>query len=605
MSETALFDLCMNAYIEYSSNSQESPTDDGENDVFHDIRHWLQDNRANIALMEKAATCTQTMLHLTPLLLLCQIRPTCKDVVETLIQVAPAIVAKCDSLGWLPLHHACFTGASVDILQLLIDAYPPSLVQTDRNGETPAIKLKSAAAKLDRELYYYLHQACSNPYVSHGMLQLLIDALPESLGLTDDLGRTPMQILKESKAAQQKDLFGCLLIHHACRDGNHLEVQFLLEAYFEGIAQRDSNGMLPFHCACTNACISFDMVTFLLDAYPESIVQTDYTGRLPFHHACANASISLDILKILVHAFPECIAQIDTNGMLPFHHACTNGAVSYDVLIFLLVAYPECIDTSDNLGRTPLQLLKESKAAEYEHNNGFLLLHRACIDGASNKILQLLVDASPDGCLKKDHRGKQPWQLLKENGWVAQRTTFPLHRACRDGASLHLLKLLLDACPENTDKRDDNGKTPADLLKESGRAEQPDRNHHMLLLHCACSADFCNEGPTKHLEKFLHLIIDAYPDGRTARDKKGMTPLHHACVNANSKEVLKLLVSLLVVEENINMKGKKGRTALHFLLERLNGTSNFNSVVNLLLDSGVVECLIERGADANAEDVEV
>mmetsp|Transcript_7558 Transcript_7558/g.10973 ORF Transcript_7558/g.10973 Transcript_7558/m.10973 type:complete len:398 (+) Transcript_7558:103-1296(+) len=319
---------------------------------------------------------------------------------------------------------------------------------------------------------------------------------------------------------------------------------------------------------------------------------------------------SPDLLKTFIKIAPESVKLQDSNGLLPLHYACRYKP-SLDIVWMLLEAYPRGAKMRDNYGNLPLSI---------RDDNDMLCLHHACHTGAPTKLLQLLVESYPEGCTHADHEGKRPWQILRENGAAARADRdngmFPLHHACRDGASLEFLKLLLDAYPECVSKRDMKENTPSQLLKESRAAEETDENRNTtLLLHRACFKEFCNEGPVSHLQKILKLLIEAYPRGIEEPDEHGMIPLHHACANADSKEVLECLVHTLAGENsNVQKKDKLGRTSLHFFLQRAEVRNAANRIeqiqqdrklsteVALLVKSGVIEYLVARGAESYVKD---
>ena len=121
----------------------------------------------------------------------------------------------------------------------------------------------------------------------------------------------------------------------------------------------------------------------------------------------------------------------------------------------LLEAYPEGALHQTKDGELPLQ---------YTDHNGMLYLHRACHDGSPIELLKLFVNAYPQECTIKDDDGKLPSDYLKEHGVAAACTDkdgmLPLHHACRDGASHDLLQLIVNAHPESCTKKDTQGMLP-------------------------------------------------------------------------------------------------------------------------------------------------
>lgn len=137
-----------------------------------------------------------------------------------------------------------------------------------------------------------------------------------------------------------------------------------------------------------------DIVQQLIHYAPEVLRIKDNFRFLPIHFACRNGA-SLDIVQALVHGYPESVAMPNCGGRLPLHLACSNGASSLEVLNFLIDFYPPSMDHKDNHGETPLFYLKEKKYAEKRDVHGLLPLHRACNNGYSEHLIQFLKQASP------------------------------------------------------------------------------------------------------------------------------------------------------------------------------------------------------------------
>lgn len=211
-------------------------------------------------------------------------------------------------------------------------------------------------------------------------------------------------------------------------------------AYF----QNDKN-TTPLHLlACQHPPL--DLLERIIQLAPDTLKVQDFEGRLPIHLACAHTP-SLKIVKVLLDLYPESTQVKNQSGCLPLHTALKNKA-SFEVVRMLLDNYP--------------------KAAELPDNDGMLPLHYACKVGASYESLQILVDTYPEGLSKTEKHGYLPWQLLQSSKAAELcdvNGMFPLHHACYNGASLHLLKLLFDAYPECIKKTDNNNKSPSDYFK--------------------------------------------------------------------------------------------------------------------------------------------
>lgn len=73
-----------------------------------------------------------TSLHMA-----CKLIDPPGDVIELLIDANSEAASWQDASGWLPLHHACYNGASVRVLQIIVDAYERGKVTQDKRSRTP------------------------------------------------------------------------------------------------------------------------------------------------------------------------------------------------------------------------------------------------------------------------------------------------------------------------------------------------------------------------------------------------------------------------------------------------------------------------------------
>jgi ankyrin repeat protein len=269
MEQQRLYNLCRNAAMDSESSLSK-------------IQRWLDCNRDNKELLHAAANY-QNKNKMMALHVVVWKRPPLL-MVKRLINIAPNSVQERDVGGRLPLHHACMWGASLDILDLLVTTFPQSIHVKDNTGRTPSqlLQLFKVVEHMDDDDMLLLHHACccssfssiGEPTLNVALLQLLVDAFPDSITLKDNCGRTPSQILKESGTVKKKD----------------------------------ENRMLPLHQqAHHNICLTLNLLKLLHDAYPEGIAQTDRHGMLPFHHACLNRSISIEVLNLFIELYPECL----------------------------------------------------------------------------------------------------------------------------------------------------------------------------------------------------------------------------------------------------------------------------------------------------------
>mgnify|MGYP001975259164 CR=1 FL=1 len=86
---------------------------------------------------ERGASATHRgQFGTTALHLLCKLPDPPIDVVRGIILCEKDVASWQDSNGWIPLHHACANGASLEVLGLLCEAYPGGRVTQDKRRRT-------------------------------------------------------------------------------------------------------------------------------------------------------------------------------------------------------------------------------------------------------------------------------------------------------------------------------------------------------------------------------------------------------------------------------------------------------------------------------------
>ena len=330
-----LYKLCENAFNEIGSQI---------------LRKWLNNNKANNTIIREAATFQNEDNHWTPLhALLISGGPPSDDVdlVKTIIHHAPEILQMKSQWGYTPLHFSCQQDdISLEIVTILLEACPESVKVVSNNGS-----------------WLPIHGACQNR-ASIEVLDLLLQSYPESLNIRNSYNEKPSQLLKRSweQFPSNDHMF---LLHNACAGKfSELLIQLLLEAFPQSCTLKDDKRMIPLHYACENRePNAVNIAMALLDASPESDAVTDkhgktssqllqeaasrrdIDGKLSLHHQAARTKgFTEQCLQFVFAAYPEGIALPDFNGMLPFHYACLNNkSLSLETLMLFLKLYPECI----------------------------------------------------------------------------------------------------------------------------------------------------------------------------------------------------------------------------------------------------------------------
>lgn len=425
-----------------------------------DIRDFLAFNEGNQNFLTEAANFKDAENQMCLHIFVCGNPPP--DLMKRLIKLAPdTLIAQHISNGWTPLHVACFSGASCDIIRMLVEARPKSAELKDKVGRLP------------------LHIACGCEYsASPNVLKLLLKAYPKAAEIQDNCGSLPLHITCEKEdssycleavkllleaykeAAKIQDRNGNIPIQRLLDFNNFTDynpsadvVKVLLEAYPEAAKISFHHGELLLNQACLDGA-PLDVLDALLVAYPESIHATDIYGEHPsnclkFHrdinyggygggymfllHKAAINGCSVSLVNLLIQAFPESGTMQDDYGMVPLHYACLKSAadISMDIIMVLADDFPESCHITNKRGKTPFQLLKES--ASYIDNNGMVLLHHlaATSKDFTTQVLTFLLGSVPDSVAMADNR-----RML------------PFHYAClNSSSSIDLLMLFLQFYP--------------------------------------------------------------------------------------------------------------------------------------------------------------
>lgn len=220
-----LLDLCMEAYFKSGGKAQ-----------IENIRRWLDEKENDEGLLEAAANYVDE-INRSPLHYLVWARPP-TDLVERLLQLAPDAVQRRGTVfGWLPLHFACGYEASVDVVQLLLEAYPKATEVQDNDGDLP------------------LHIACYNG-LSTNIVRMLLETYPKATEISNNKGYLPL--------------------HCACKYESSLEtVKVIYETFPEAITRKDSYGKLPADYAYSNSAFSREMLSdiFVIGPMITSVVR--------------------------------------------------------------------------------------------------------------------------------------------------------------------------------------------------------------------------------------------------------------------------------------------------------------------------------------------
>jgi len=464
----------------------------------------------------------------------------------------------------LPLHYYLSrpVNVDIDIVKMLVEAYPESLVTADDEWPCYPIHVtlyQSNASNLQHEVLVYLldqepssarlldgpgntplHLACGNEGVNLELFELLLNAWPDSIRMrNNNMGYLPIHSLCCGKMGKTNsvDILRCMLsidptlaretndidylpIHHGiCK--SFAFCKELIDAYPESLRVRTSEGSLPIHKACgIHYACSFrsrdraevvKTIQYMLELYPESIHARDREGCLPIHSAVRGGKSAkgkkAEIVELLLMHDSETASQKTTRlGRLPLHLACESYVGRLCVVKALFDVFPEAIRVLDGNGNTALTLATNRGLQSITN---FLETQQAYVTQAQDMTAMM----TPD-----------------ESGWL------PLHRALKDKAPLGSIKLLLTGNPSAIRTADKKMAFP---------------------LHIAC--EFSSVKVVRYLVE-----LESMPIHQTDTNKDSI--LHYACRGGNLRVIRYLLhehTSLVAsVEAN-----RKGELPIHLLCE--------------------------------------
>ena len=419
--------------------------------------------------------------------------------IELLLRVYPDSIYQPNNCSWLPIHNLCGEETkgiddevAIDILKLLLDAYPDSVTRTTDFDSTEELPL---------------HKAADNK--SPAFCKVLVDAYPESVRRVSNEGYLPF--------------------HHACGEGRPETVEYLFGLYSESINIRNNYGDLPIHWACTlpNKNTSA-IIKFLVTQDPECVSKPVVSDRgddnnhrqgndtLPLHIICSRWDKS-NITELLYDLYPEAILIRNRLGKLPIDLVRENldglgvdpekgtvynveyqQSMQYGLIPFLQTQMNYARQAQDrNVMMTP-------------DNTGYLPLHNAIREHATLGSIKLLVKGYPDAVnVVPDGSGMHPLDIACEVSTVGVvkylaelvpdrlntcdvNKNYPLHHACWGGNYEVILYLL---------------ERPMSLASVSER-----NVGGMLPVHLLCNFVSCHGYDVPEYTEIIWRLLTAYPE---------------------------------------------------------------------------------------------
>ena len=197
---------------------------------------------------------------------------------------------------------------------------------------------------LNTNRYGFFIVACHNELVTEGIIRCLLEYFPDAAAMELDSGITPLH---------------CLLDDGNAKNATRGMVQLLIDAHPESLRRANSIGYMPLHHLCTaenvDSSIAVDILGLLLERYPEATRYANNRGYFPIHAAIIKSK-SFEFCRMLIEAYTGSERIAASGEILPIppllHLACEYSTVATADYLYSL--YPECINLADEEGRYPI-----------------------------------------------------------------------------------------------------------------------------------------------------------------------------------------------------------------------------------------------------------
>lgn len=406
------------------------------------------------------------------------------------------------------LHHACENNLVVDIVKFLLIRNPGQSLSRDNHQNLP------------------LHLACGSQ-ASIEVVKLLAEDEEISINAQSQLGlrESHSGIIYRSVSLGISSTMGYTPLHYACGEGASLEVvRYLVRQCPSALQTLGGSMALPLHLACSRRFPMLNVIAFLVARFPRALMlstsdgcSVEYGGGGTPIQLAAKSHASLELIKFLYEQCPAALEGPDgrrTN--VAVQYACSSGA-SPDVIEFLLGK--AFIETYDGLER-----MKDGKT----------LLHATCANLDSHCLVRAILERFPDDIAVPSNSGDLPLHsacqahaCLQVVRYMIERYPKALRIVNKDG-NLPLHRFF-SGC---SNIRDVDVPTIRFLAEQSEEALLARNYQDMTPFHLATSLLFRGKilfpisDPSKN--EILHILTPRSSDfKKTDRSKCVKLPLHY------------------------------------------------------------------------------
>ena len=152
-------------------------------------------------------------------------------------------------------------------------------------------------------------------------------------------------VARDPDCIRERDGNGDLPIHIACSKRAPVRViQYLLQQDSAQLRIPNNDGALPIHLAC-RANAWFETIRYLVERNggTATLSTQDGSGALPLHALCEASKPSLKTAEYLIQAYPTALSTATHSGDLPASLACQSDA-SVIVIYALVRGYPQFVE---------------------------------------------------------------------------------------------------------------------------------------------------------------------------------------------------------------------------------------------------------------------
>jgi len=526
----------------------------------------------------------------------------------------------------LPSPTTVLMYRQVEVVRILLEAYPDGARVKDSHGNTPLMAMAGRQNKSDNVGKILNHLIKADP---EGLLNreksggstileailtnwaevARVEGVRQLLCTCPHLAQIP---IKEARGALPIHLFACIGGFHYEYCGQVMET--LIEAYPLGTETQDDAGNLPLHYVVQHhqGAVAAAMVKELLNGDPEGGIDCVSTpnefNRVALHYVCEWADPAGTVKTLLLN-FPDGAMHKDDDAQVPLHCACKGlGALANRNVIELLRVFPDGAKSVDRNGRTPLHICATNpgeyaddvlntvlsaypEAAEIQDRDGLLPVHIAAANEgpkAASMLNELMRPGKyPNGARMEDRQGMLPLHHAAHNEGVGAGEMFG-----------ELLRCYSEGCKHE----DRAGMIPIhhavlnesescyailteSLMEHPEGAAKADRQG-LLPLHAVVA----NMSPAGY--DMVKLLVDHYPEALREEDRHGKIPLHHASMSEDPYQIVDFM--LRKYSEGASHADTDGLLPLHVGAHNPHETAS--DLVDLLL------CVHNDGAKAEDKD---